>query len=68
MIASPAPSVEIDSVHCAAICKEAGHRLELYLKEVPKAPPELERLLTRLQQLDRQDEEPIAGSPTAAEK
>ncbi len=69
MIASPAPPVEIDSVHCAAICKEVGHRLELYLsKEVPKTPPELERLLTRLQQLDRQDEEPNAGSPAAAEK
>ena len=56
MIASSAPPVEIDSVHSAAICKEVGHRLELYFKkELPDTPPELERLLARLSQLDRQE-------------
>ena len=56
MIASPAPPVEIDSIHSAAICKELGHRLELHFrKEAPDTPPELERLLARLRQLDRQE-------------
>jgi hypothetical protein len=61
MIASPAPPVEIDSVHSAAICKEVGARLDLYFrKEIPDTPPELERLLLRLRELDRQDTPPIA--------
>jgi hypothetical protein len=57
MIASPAPSVEIDSVHSAAICKELGHRLDLYFrKEIPDTTrPELERLIARLRQLERQE-------------
>jgi hypothetical protein len=57
MIARPAPSVEIDSVHSAAICREVGQRLDLYFrKEVPDTtPPELEQLMARLRQLDRQE-------------
>ena len=52
---SPTP-VEIDSVHCAAIRDEIGHRLDRYLKrEISDTPPELERLLVRLKQLERQD-------------
>lgn len=61
MTASAAPPVEIDSVHSAAICKEVGERLDRYFsREMPDTPPELERLLLRLDELDRQDAPPIA--------
>ena len=61
MTASAAPPVEIDSVHSAAIRKEVGERLDRYLSgEMPDTPPELERLLQRLRELDREDAPPTA--------
>ena len=61
MTASPAPPVEIDSVHSAAIRKEVGERLDRYFsKEMRDTPPELERLLRRLRELDREDAPPTA--------
>jgi hypothetical protein len=56
MTASPAPPVEIDSVHSAAICKEVGERLDLYFRtEISDTSPELKQLLLRLRELDRGD-------------
>lgn len=61
MTASPTAPVEIDSVHSAAICKEVGERLDRYFsKEMPDTPPEQERLLRRLRELDDQNAPPIA--------
>jgi hypothetical protein len=61
MTARPAPPVEIDSVHSAAICKEVGQRLDLYFrKEISDTPPELKQLLLRLRELDRGDAPPVA--------
>jgi len=58
MMARTTPRVDIDSAHSAAICAEVGHRLELYFrKEITDTPKELERLLARLKELDR-DEAP----------
>ena len=59
MTASPAPPVEIDSVHSAAICKEVGERLDRYFgKAFSDMPPELERLFQRLRELDRENAPP----------
>jgi hypothetical protein len=56
-ITAAARHVEIDSAHAAAICREIGQRLDRELKkEAPEQPsPQLERLVARLRELDRQD-------------
>jgi len=56
MVSSRLPTIELDSVHCSAICNEVGHRLDQYFKkDVTEPPPELKQLLARLKQLDRRD-------------
>jgi hypothetical protein len=46
------PNVQIDSVHCRAICEEIGYRLRQILKNsAPEHPPHL-KLLDRLRQKD----------------
>ena len=58
-----ASSIEIDSVHCRAICEEVGYRLGLALrKENPSLPPRLEILLERLRRQDLEPAPSIAPS------
>ena len=57
------PTIQIDSVHCAAICEELGYRLSQYLKkEIPEIPPQLKLLLDRLRQEDREEAPSIVPS------
>jgi len=57
----PASSIDIDNVHCRAICDEIGYRLRLDLQgESPGLPPKLAALL---EQLQRQD---LAAAPSIA--
>ena len=56
MTTTAARHVEIDSTHSAAICREIGQRLDRqFKKEALEPSPELERLVARLRELDRQD-------------
>jgi hypothetical protein len=58
----PAPNIQIDSVHCRAICEEIGYRLSRFLKtETSDLPPQLNLLLDQLRQRD-QDSPSIAPS------
>jgi hypothetical protein len=53
-MSQPGPSIQIDSVHCAAICDEIGYRLgQLLRAEISELPQELRVLLDRLRQQDR---------------
>lgn len=57
------PTVQIDSVHSAAICEELGYRLSQYLKnEIPELPPQLKLLLDRLRQQDLEEAPSIVPS------
>jgi hypothetical protein len=41
-----APNIQIDSIHCRAICEEVGHRLSKLLEtEVAELPPQLKMQL-----------------------
>jgi len=54
-----ARNIQIDSVHCSAICEEIGYRLSQFLKpEIFDLPPQLKLLLNRLRQQDREEEAP----------
>lgn len=46
-----APNIQIDSIHCRAICEEVGHRLSKLLEtEVAELPPQLKMQLDRFRQ------------------
>ena len=57
----PAPNIQIDSVHCRAICEEIGYRLNQSLNmNASNLPPRLSLLLDRLLQQDQEDSPSIA--------
>jgi hypothetical protein len=57
-----AADLAIDQVHCRAICDEIGERLRYQLKrEISDVPPNLLRLLSKLDELDRM---PVALAPS----
>jgi hypothetical protein len=57
----PAPEIQIDSVHCRAICEEIGYRLNQFLNmKDSELPPQLNLLLDQLHQRDQE------GSPSFA--
>ena len=59
----PAPNIQIDSVHCRAICEEIGFRLNQFLNvEASELPPQLNRLLDQLRRQDEEDSPSIAPS------
>jgi hypothetical protein len=46
-----APNIQIDSIHCSAICEEVGYRLSKLLEtKVAELPPQLKLQLDRLRQ------------------
>jgi hypothetical protein len=46
-----APNIQIDSIHCRAICEEVGYRLSKLLEtEVAELPPQLKMQLDRFRQ------------------
>ena len=54
-MSAPASSVQLDSVHCRAICEEIGYRLGEGLRgKIPEVPPRLEGLLEQLRLQDLQ--------------
>jgi hypothetical protein len=56
-------NIQIDSVHCSAICEEIGYRLSEFLKtETSDLPPQLKLLLKRLRQQDREEAPSIVPS------
>jgi hypothetical protein len=56
-------NVQIDSVHCSAICEEIGFRLSQFLKtETSELPPQLKALLNRLRQQDCEEAPSIVPS------
>ena len=56
-------NIQIDSVHCSAICEEIGYRLSRFLKtETSDLPPQLKLLLNRLRQQDREEAPSIVPS------
>ena len=58
-----ARNIQIDSVHCGAICEEIGYRLSRFLKtETSDLPPQLKLLLNRLRQQDREEAPSIVPS------
>jgi hypothetical protein len=58
-----ARNIQIDSVHCSAICEEIGYRLSRFLKtETSDLPPQLKLLLNRLRQQDREEAPSIVPS------
>jgi hypothetical protein len=59
----PAPNIQIDSVHCRAICEEIGYRLNQSLNmNASNLPPRLSLLLDRLRRQDQEDSPSIAPS------
>jgi hypothetical protein len=59
----PAPNIQIDSVHCRAICEEIGYRLKQLLNgEASELPPKLNWLLDQLRRQDEEDSPSIAPS------
>jgi hypothetical protein len=57
-----AADLAIDQVHCRAICDEIGERLRCQLKrEVTDVPPNLLRLLKRLDELEHM---PVVLAPS----
>ena len=58
-----ARNIQIDSVHCSAICEEIGYRLSQFLNMKPsELPPQLKLLLDQLRQRDQEDSPSIAPS------
>ena len=59
----PAPEIQIDSVHCRAICEEIGYRLDQFLDvEASALPPQLNWLLDQLRRQEEEDSPSIAPS------
>ena len=55
--------LQLDSLHCRAICEEIGDRLRLILaRESPAMPRHLQLLMDRLAELDRESSPSIAPS------
>jgi hypothetical protein len=46
-------SLRLDRTHCRAICDEVGERLRIILARGAEMPPQLRRLVARLDELDR---------------
>jgi hypothetical protein len=58
-----ARNIQIDGLHCGAICEEIGYRLSRSLKtETSDLPPQLKLLLNRLRQQDREEAPSIVPS------
>ena len=56
-------NIQIDRVHCSAICEEIGYRLSQFLNMKPsELPPQLKLLLDQLRQRDQEDSPSIAPS------
>jgi hypothetical protein len=61
MLNRKAPSPQLDSGHCRAICEEVGERLRILLdKQSTEIPPRLRLLLDRLAELDSRQAPSIA--------
>jgi hypothetical protein len=59
----PAPNIQIDRVHCRAICEEIAYRLNQLLNmKTSDLPPQLSLLLDRLRQQDQEESPSIAPS------
>jgi hypothetical protein len=57
------PTIQIDSVHCAALCEELGYRLRQHLeKGLSEIPLQLKLLLDRLRQQDGEEAPSIVPS------
>jgi hypothetical protein len=57
------PNIQIDSVHCRAICEEIGYRLNQFLDvEALALPPQLNWLLDQLRRQEEEDSPSIAPS------
>lgn len=55
-------TIEIDSLHCRAICDEIGERLRVMLdRDASALPPRLQVLLLRLAEQDMAASPPIAA-------
>ena len=55
--------VQIDSIHCRAICDEIAERMRaIHDRRLPAAPPYLQSLIDRLPELDHQPAPSIAPS------
>lgn len=50
----PSNQLEIDSIHCRAICDEVGERLRTILRPETNLPVRLQVLIDRLADQDRQ--------------
>jgi hypothetical protein len=63
-VSQPRESIDIDSVHCRAICEEIGYRLGrvLSLRDIPELPPQLALLLDRLCRQDQAEAPSIVPS------
>ena len=56
-------NIQIDSLHCSALCEEIGYRLSQFLKpETSVLPLQLKLLLNRLRQQDREEAPSIVPS------
>jgi hypothetical protein len=57
------PDVKIDRNHSRAICSEIGERLHISLAgELPEMPPQMQRQLDQLSELDEEASPSIAPS------
>lgn len=55
--------LQIDSLHCRAICDEIGERMRaIHGRQLPAASPYLQSLIDRLSELDHQPAPSIAPS------
>jgi hypothetical protein len=55
--------LQIDSIHCRAICDEIGERMRaIHGRQMPAASPYLQSLIDRLSELDQQAAPSIAPS------
>ena len=55
-------SIQIDEEHSRAICAEIGDRLRIALGAAPPMPPDLARLVARLDELEHHDSPSIVPS------
>ena len=55
-------SIQIDEEHSLAICAEIGDRLRIALGASPPMPPDLARLIARLDELEHHDSPSIVPS------
>lgn len=56
-------SIELDRIHCRAICDEIGERLHYILRQdTSELPPHLKYLMARLAEADREPSPSLAPS------